>query len=129
VAALDVLCRTGAAMACKHIVIVDDDPTILELLRRFLSGPEYRVSVARRASVARSMLLRDHVDLVLTDARLPGENGIELTRAAQELGIPALIMSGDEEWAIRQGADASKLLLKPFALDQAEQRIIAALVA
>jgi DNA-binding response OmpR family regulator len=116
-------------MSCKHIVIVDDDPTILELLRRFLSGPEYRISVARRASVARSMLLRDHVDLVLTDARLPGENGIELTRAAEELGIPTLIMSGDEEWAIRQGADASKLLLKPFGLDQAERRIIAALAA
>ncbi|MDB5411599.1 MAG: two component response regulator [Rhodospirillales bacterium] len=116
-------------MSCKHIVIVDDDPTILELLRRFLSGPEYRISVARRASVARSMLLRDHVDLVLTDARLPGENGIELTRAAEELGIPALIMSGDEEWALSQGADATKLLLKPFGLIQAEQRILAALNA
>jgi two-component system phosphate regulon response regulator OmpR len=114
-------------MSCKHIVIVDDDPTILELLRRFLSGPEYRISIARRASVARSMLLRDHVDLVLTDARLPGENGIELTRAVEELGIPALIMSGDEEWALSQGADATKLLLKPFGLIQAEQRILAAL--
>jgi two-component system phosphate regulon response regulator OmpR len=116
-------------MSCKHIVIVDDDPTILELLRRFLSGPEYRISVARRASVARSMLLRDHVDLVLTDARLPGENGIELTRAAEELGIPALIMSGDEEWALSQGADATKLLRKPFGLVQAERRILAALNA
>jgi DNA-binding response OmpR family regulator len=116
-------------MSCKHIVIVDDDPTILDLLRRFLSGPQYRVSVARRASVARSMLLREHVDLILADARLPGENGIELTRAAEELGIPSLIMSGDEEWAVSKGADASKLLLKPFGLDQAERRIIAALTA
>jgi DNA-binding response OmpR family regulator len=116
-------------MSCKHIVIVDDDPAILELLHRFLAGPKYRISVARRASIARSLLLRDHVDLVLTDARLPGENGIQLTLAAQELGIPALIMSGDGEWAIRQGADASKLLLKPFGLDQAEQRILAALSA
>jgi two-component system OmpR family response regulator len=117
------------ATQSRHIVIVDDDPAILEVLQRYLAGRRFRVTTARRASVARAILLRDRVDLVLADARLPGENGIELTRAARELGIATLLMSGDEDWAVSRGADGGTLLLKPFALEQAQQRILQALAA
>lgn len=116
-------------MPAKHIVIVDDDPSILEILERYLEGHQYRVTIARRASVARAIFLRDHVDLLLADARLPGENGIELARGASELGIPSLIMSGDKDWALAQGASSEQLLLKPFGLKIAQQRIQKALVA
>lgn len=115
--------------AAKHIVIVDDDPYILEILERYLTGAHFQVSAVRRASMARAILLRSHVDIVLADAHLPGENGIELTRAAAEFGIPTLIMTGDADWAIDRGAAPQDLLVKPFGPAHAERRILAALAA
>jgi DNA-binding NtrC family response regulator len=98
-----------------HILVVDDEPDILGMLTRLLdTGPDVRVTTARRASVARAILMREGADLVITDARMPGENGIALAKLADELGIPAIIMTGDHDWAIEKGAERELLLVKPF---------------
>jgi two-component system, OmpR family, response regulator len=100
----------------KHILIVDDDPAILEVLVRALTSSELRVTTARRVSIAKDILVRQTVDLVIADARIPGETGIALARAAGDLGIDTIIMSGDREWTAEQGIAPEQYLAKPFDL-------------
>jgi DNA-binding NtrC family response regulator len=107
-----------------HILVVDDEPDILRLLTALLGAtPGTRVSTARRASVARAILMREGADLVITDARMPGENGIALARLAEELGIPTIIMTGDNEWALEKGAPPEWLLEKPFEASTIHARV------
>jgi DNA-binding response OmpR family regulator len=106
-----------------HILVVDDEPEILEILARLLRARGIRVSTARRASVARIIMMHEGVDLLIADARIPGENGIDLARAAEELGIPALVMSGDAAWALAHGAAPGQLLSKPFEIEHMLRRV------
>jgi DNA-binding NtrC family response regulator len=103
------------ALAVKHILIVDDEPDVLHALGSLLAQREnVRVTPARRATVARAVLMREQVDLVITDARMPGENGVSLAEAAAELGIPTIVMTGDSAWAIAHGAKTESLIEKPL---------------
>lgn len=73
-----------------HILVVDDEPEVLNLVAKLRGRHQgVRVSTARRAAAARAVLMSDAVDLMITDAHMPGENGVALARAAAELGIPA----------------------------------------
>jgi DNA-binding NtrC family response regulator len=103
-------------MASKHVLVVDDDPLILEVLARALSGRGLRVSTARRVTVAKSILAHESIDAVLTDARMPGESGLALAATTRELGIATIIMSGDLEWAAEHGLAGEEFLAKPFDL-------------
>ncbi len=103
-------------MTQKHILVVDDDPAILELLARALTTDEVRVSTARRVSVARDVLMRQTVDLVIADARMPGESGLQFTHSARDVGIASILMSGDPEWTFEHGIAAGGYLAKPFDL-------------
>jgi len=58
-------------MAADHILLVDDDPTILELLRRFLVRSGYEVSVATSGQEALATLGDDKFSVALLDLRLP----------------------------------------------------------
>ncbi|MGO8919324.1 MAG: response regulator [Stellaceae bacterium] len=105
-------------MTPKHVLVVDDDPAILEVVERALAAENFRVSKARRVSVARDVLVRQTIDLVITDARIPGETGLHLAETAKELGIALIVMSGDPEWAAEHGMDPEQYLAKPFDLRQ-----------
>ena len=104
----------AAVMQAKHLLVVDDDPSILELIARVLTSPTLRVSTARRVTVARDMLTRDHFDLILTDARIPGETGLQLAETARELGIATIVMTGDPEWIAARGVFPDFCIAKPF---------------
>lgn len=124
--------KRAAAVGClivtpKHVLVVDDDPAILEVVERALAGANFRVSKARRVSVARDVLVRQTVDLVITDARIPGETGLRLAETARELGIALIVMSGDPEWAAEHGMDPEQYLAKPFDLRQLLQLVHASL--
>ncbi len=101
-------------MATKRILVVDDDPSILELLSRVLADADMEVTTARRVSVARAFLSREHFDLILTDARMPGETGLEFAEMTRALGIATIIMSGEPEWNTAHGMKAQHYLAKPF---------------
>ena len=114
-------------MTPKHVLVVDDDPAILEVVERALAAENFRVRKARRVSVASDVLVRQTIDLVITDARIPGETGLRLAETAKELGIALIVMSGDPEWAAEHGMDPEQYLAKPFELRQLLQLVHASL--
>ena len=101
-----------------HLLVVDDDARLAELLRRYLSDGGFRVTIAADASMARAHLSSFAFDLVVLDVMMPGESGLELTRALRRDGrIPILLLSAmaepeDRVNGLEQGAD--DYLAKPF---------------
>jgi signal transduction histidine kinase len=94
----------------KTILVVDDDSAILALCGRVLRG--YRLLQARSCAEALKQFESEAVDLVLADAKIPGESGIELLRRlkGRDPGFPVIVMSGFSEQEIvlrslREGAD------------------------
>src|SRR6516164_5973433 len=63
-----------------HLLLVDDDRRIRDLLSRFLSAEGYRVTTAMSASDARAKLAGLHFDLLILDVMMPGETGFDLAR-------------------------------------------------
>ena len=105
-------------MSEPHLLVVDDDARLRELLRRYLSDSGFRVTTATDAAEARSKLASFAFDLVVLDVMMPGENGIELTRALRrERSSPIMLLTAmaepeDRVNGLEQGAD--DYLAKPF---------------
>jgi two-component system phosphate regulon response regulator OmpR len=101
-----------------HVLVVDDDVRLGELLHRYLSGSGFRVTIAGDAHVARAQLASFAFDLVVLDVMMPGENGLELTRALSREGrLPILLLTAmgepeDRVNGLEAGAD--DYLSKPF---------------
>jgi two-component system, OmpR family, phosphate regulon response regulator OmpR len=101
-----------------HILVVDDDKRLRELLRRYLVANGFRVTTATDAANARATLKGMAFDLIVLDVMMPGENGLELTRALRaEGGVPILLLtamaeSEDRIAGLENGAD--DYLTKPF---------------
>ena len=89
----------GAPGAAKrpHIVLVDDDPEVLEVLGEVLTACGYGVENFENADVALDHLGRkSRADLLITDLSMPGTDGLVLIREAQRRhpGLPAILLSG-----------------------------------
>jgi CheY-like chemotaxis protein len=98
----------------RSILIVDDNPVNLKLIRILLIGEGYEVHTAGDAEEALRVLERLHPAMILMDIQLPGIDGLELTRrlkadpATQNiriLGLTAYAMKGDEEKMLAAGCD------------------------
>lgn len=102
-----------------HILVVDDDRRIRQLLRTFLEGNGFRVSVASSGAEARERRRGVVFDLIVLDNMMPGETGIELARSlrgAKDM-IPLLMLSALAEPSDRIAGLASgsdDYLSKPF---------------
>ena len=101
-----------------HILVVDDDARIRDLLKKFLSRHDYWVTTARDAAHARRLLDGLEFDLLVVDVMMPGEDGFSLTRElSDQIPTPILLLTarGDADDRIRGlevGAD--DYLPKPF---------------
>jgi two-component system OmpR family response regulator len=101
-----------------HILVVDDDREIRELLARFLERNRFRVTPARDGREARRAWVNGHFHLVVLDLMLPGEGGLDLARwmrSQSEVPIVMLTAMGEETDRIvglELGAD--DYLPKPF---------------
>ncbi|HWB50734.1 MAG TPA: response regulator transcription factor [Stellaceae bacterium] len=105
-----------------HLLVVDDDARLRNLLRRYLSDSGFRVTGAADAEEARAQLASFAFDLVVLDVMMPGESGLDLTRAlraeAPAAGhVPVLLLTAmadpeDRINGLEQGAD--DFLAKPF---------------
>ena len=102
----------------KHILIVDDDTRICDLLEKFLDKNGYLVSAVHSAEQARQILAGLEFDLIILDVMMPRENGIELTSRLREKNKTPIILltaKGDaEDRILGLEAGADDYLPKPF---------------
>jgi DNA-binding response OmpR family regulator len=111
--------------APKRILIADDDPNVVEVLRANLEVEGYHVEVARDGDQAWSALQQTTLDLVVLDVMMPGRTGLELLSLIRDnpstANLPVVLLTakaGDNEiWAGWQ-AGANYYLTKPFHLDE-----------
>ena len=85
-----------------HLLVVDDDARLRDLLRRYLSENGFRVTVAANAAEARANLASFAFDLIVLDVMMPGESGLDLTLALRqtedrEPRLPVLLLTAMAE--------------------------------
>ena len=101
-----------------HLLLVDDDRRIRDLLSRFLSGEGYRVTTAMSANDARAKLLGLHFDLLILDVMMPGETGFDLARFIRtSSSVPIIMLTARHEAESRiEGLQigADDYVAKPF---------------
>lgn len=101
-----------------HLLVVDDDARLRELLRRYLVDNGFRVTTAADAREARQALSRFAFDLVVLDVMMPGESGLDLTRALRREGrVPVLLLTAMAEPEDRVNGlelGAEDYVAKPF---------------
>jgi len=83
--------------ASKSILVVDDDPAIHQLLKTMLASPAWDVDSALDGEEGLALVHTKQYDLVLTDVRMPGMDGLELLRRIREErpGMKVLVMTAD----------------------------------
>jgi two-component system, OmpR family, phosphate regulon response regulator OmpR len=110
-----------------HLLVVDDDRRIRDLLSRFLAGEGYRVSTAETAADARAKLIGLSFDLLILDVMMPGESGFDLAKAIRGTSsVPILMLTARDAAESRikgleMGAD--DYLSKPFEPRELSLRI------
>jgi two-component system OmpR family response regulator len=119
-------------MAEKHILAVDDDPTIRELISDYLGHHGFRVSTAADGRDMVRIIAEDTVDLVVLDLKLAEENGLQLVSELRaQSSLPIIIVTGhrrdevDRIVGLELGAD--DYLTKPFNLRELLARVRAVL--
>ncbi|HEY9782896.1 MAG TPA: response regulator transcription factor [Leptolyngbyaceae cyanobacterium] len=114
-------------MALAKILVVDDDPSIRNLIQRFLSKQNYQVESAEDGKTALAVFEQFNPDLVILDVNLPDTIGYNLCQEMQnrtKVFVLMLTSRADEADKIRgfsQGAD--DYLTKPFSLGELEVRV------
>jgi len=108
-------------MAIKNILVVDDSPTELHVLREMLAKNGFTVATANSGEEAIEKLKTQRPDLVLMDVVMPGMSGFEATRSISKnpatASIPVIICTTkgqetDKAWGLRQGA--KDYIVKPI---------------
>jgi two-component system phosphate regulon response regulator OmpR len=111
-----------------HILVVDDDARIRQMLTRYLTDEGYRVSSAPHGAAMRECLARAKIDLMLLDLVLPGEDGLQLARGAHpnnpSMGIIMLTGRSDMvDMVVGLEVGADDYIAKPFHLREVLARI------
>src|SRR6201987_372971 len=115
-----------------HILIVDDQREICDLVQEYLSGEGYRVSTAQDGAGMRKVMGQSPVDHVILDLMLPGEDGLTLARMLRQEtpNVAIIILTGrgeivDRIIGLEMGAD--HYLPKPFHLRELLARVTSVL--
>jgi DNA-binding NtrC family response regulator len=123
---------SGPHSQSATILVVDDDKNILQVLEARLSFAQYKTLIARSAEEAVEILAQHHVDLVVSDVKMPGMGGVGLLREvlAQWPTVPVILLTAygsipDAVSTIRSGA--ADYLTKPFDGHQLLEKIAALL--
>jgi two-component system, OmpR family, response regulator len=101
-----------------HVLVVEDQGDIADLLAEFLSGEGYQMHIARDGATMREALTAQPIDVVVLDLTLPGrESGWLLAELVVSYGLGLIIVTGDHANVERLENGAYRYLLKPFRLD------------
>jgi DNA-binding NtrC family response regulator len=98
-----------------HILIVEDDPLVSEVVKDALEGT-YRTSHAETAAAALECLRGGGIDVMLLDCTLPGGLDPDLVPLADRNGVPVILMSGHPDMARSIPGSVRPFILKPFNL-------------
>ena len=104
--------------AKKHILVVEDDPSLAEWISDYLLDNGFSITVASQGDFALAMIAEEQPDLVLLDVMLPVKNGFEVCKEARAfysapiLFMTACVEDGDEIQGLEVGAD--DYLTKPI---------------
>jgi PAS domain S-box-containing protein len=113
-----------AAGEARHILVVEDEPSVRNAMRMLLEIEGYEVTTTASAADALEALRRDYFDLIVTDYHLEGERtGTEVINAARlitGLAAKAILVTGDTSAAVRaiQGDDLLRITSKPINSDE-----------
>ncbi len=112
----------------KHILVVDDNDDVREVIVETLAEYDYRVSAAPGGSAMRDFLQTvDTVYCVILDAAMPGEASGSLLPHLTERNIPVIIISGNLDPMKYATDNGLQLLRKPFRLQDFHSAVIVAL--
>jgi two-component system OmpR family response regulator len=107
----------------EHLLIVEDDGEMRDLLRKVLEKEGYRVSVAGDGREALAVFARETCDLVVTDMLMPHDGGLELLDAIHQVHptLPVIIVTAFGDWhsysrALELGAAA--FISKPLRMSE-----------
>jgi two-component system OmpR family response regulator len=115
----------------KHVLVVDDDPAMRDLIAEYLAGESFEVSAVADGAAMKRALTEKPVDLVVLDVRLADEDGLELMRKCESPNVPVIMLTGhrreetDRIVGLELGAD--DYMTKPFSLRELLARIRAVL--
>ena len=122
---------TLASTTSPHVLVVDDDPRILSMMRRILEVDGYSVVTAAEGDAALETLRREQVDLVVLDVMMPGADGFEVCRTVRrESPVPILMLTARDEAVDKvNGLDcgADDYVVKPFDAEELLARVRALL--
>ncbi len=110
-----------------NILVIDDDPVMRSLLKSFLSLRKFKVACVQAELEALNILAHDHVDIVITDLKIPGMDSVQFIRNVKQTkpGVKIITMSGDTSFD-RLPVDiktATPFIHKPFKLQEIEKLI------
>lgn len=120
---------------CKKgkILIVDDDPSVLRFLERFLTKKSYEVSIAGNGTEAIEIIKKELPQVVLLDIKMPMMSGIEVLKEIKKIspmiGVIMITAVQEEETAqeaMKLGAD--DYICKPFDLEYLENSVLAKII-
>ncbi|HUI68399.1 MAG TPA: response regulator [Nitrospirota bacterium] len=114
----------------KTILLVDDEPEVLALHEFMLNDFGHKV-IPKPTAESALFLVKEgvNVDLVITDYRMPGMNGVEFVRELRRIlpSVPVLILTGDLTLEIEPGLGVFALINKPIARIELDRIVKAAL--
>jgi CheY-like chemotaxis protein len=115
-------------MAPKSILIVDDEPLIVDLLRHMLTSYQHQVQSAENGETALELFGKSTYDLVITDFRMPGIDGIQLAQRMRQRvpDQPILMLTGYLEplSTPREQLPVNAVLPKPCTLDELRDAVL-----
>jgi DNA-binding NtrC family response regulator len=102
-------------MAKRHILVVDDEFSLADTVANSVNGL-YETICATSVAEALDRLMSEDISLILLDCVLPGETMWQVVLEADRLGVPVVLMTGDEK-GVAEISDGARLhILKPFSL-------------
>jgi two-component system, OmpR family, response regulator len=117
--------------ATPHILVVDDDREIRDLISRFLKKNGYRVDAAANGREMRAALAAASIDMIILDRVMPGEDGLDLCRDIRQTSrVPIILLTllgSDTDRIVGLEMGADDYLVKPFNPQELLARIKAIL--
>src|SRR5437588_10458730 len=121
----------GATSAPIHVLAIDDDPSVRQMVADYLGDNEIQVTTLASGQAIADVMARHTIDLLILDLKLPGEDGMQIARNLRaESDVPIIILTGRKEEADRvMGLElgADDYLTKPFSPRELLARIRALL--